>query len=131
MVKKTISGYTVPLRRWEHRLSPVYICLWCCRGGQNDDLLPSTQQVADLAFVFKKGRVDRSMLTTFNLWKGMTFPQAGSLKIINLLGKVGYWIDVEHSTYLQVSMPTSAGGELKQKRANSLCVYVCALCYSI
>jgi hypothetical protein len=33
------------------------------------------------------------MLTTFNLWKGT--------------GKVGYYIDVGHSTYLQVSMPTS------------------------
>jgi hypothetical protein len=44
------------------------------RGGQNDDLrpipLPLIQQVDDLAFVFKKGRVKRSMLTTFNLWKG-------------------------------------------------------------
>jgi hypothetical protein len=32
--------------------------------------LPSTQQVDDIAFVFKKGRVARSMLTTFDLWKG-------------------------------------------------------------
>jgi hypothetical protein len=37
--------------------------------------------------------VVRSMLTTFNLWKGTD--------------KVGYEIDVEHSTYLQVLMPTS------------------------
>ncbi len=55
--------------------------------------LPSTQQVADLVLFLKKGRVDRSMLTTLNLWKGT--------------GKVGYQTDVEHSTYLQVSMPTS------------------------
>ncbi len=32
--------------------------------------LPSTQQVDDIAFVFKKGRVARSMLTIFDLWKG-------------------------------------------------------------
>ncbi len=59
------------------------------RGGQNYDLLPSTytstfdlylylrpkalpstQQVDNQAFVFKKGMVERSMITTFNLWKG-------------------------------------------------------------
>ncbi len=32
--------------------------------------LPSTQQVDDLAYLVKKGRVEMSMLTTFNLWKG-------------------------------------------------------------
>jgi hypothetical protein len=32
--------------------------------------LPSTQQVEDLAYLLKKGRVERLMLTTFNLWKG-------------------------------------------------------------
>jgi hypothetical protein len=32
--------------------------------------LPSTQQVDDLAYLFKKGRAERSMLTTFDLWKG-------------------------------------------------------------
>jgi hypothetical protein len=43
------------------------------RGGQNDNLLPSTytsaltQQVDDIAFVYKKGRIERSMLITFNL----------------------------------------------------------------
>ncbi len=37
----------------------------------------------------------------------MTLPQAGSLKIIDLSGKVGYYFYVEHFTYLQVSMPTS------------------------
>jgi hypothetical protein len=32
--------------------------------------LPSTQQVADTAFVFKKGRIGRLMLTTLDLWEG-------------------------------------------------------------
>jgi hypothetical protein len=32
--------------------------------------LPSTQLVVDLAYLLKKGRVERSMLTTFDLWKG-------------------------------------------------------------
>jgi hypothetical protein len=31
--------------------------------------LPSTQQVDDLAYLLKKGRVERSMLSAFDLWK--------------------------------------------------------------
>jgi hypothetical protein len=32
--------------------------------------LPSTQQVDDIAYLLKKGRVERLMLTAFDLWKG-------------------------------------------------------------
>ncbi len=31
---------------------------------------PSNQQVDDIAYLLKKGRVERLMLTTFDLWKG-------------------------------------------------------------
>jgi hypothetical protein len=32
--------------------------------------LPSTQQVTDTAFVFKKGKIGRLTLTTLDLWEG-------------------------------------------------------------
>jgi hypothetical protein len=58
--------------------------------------LPSTQQVNNLAYLFKKGRVERSMLTTFNLWKGRgrgRKQQAGSVKIIDLSPwRGGHWV---------------------------------------
>jgi hypothetical protein len=47
-------------------------------GGKNDNLLPSTstvplpltQQFDELAYLLKKGKVERLMLTTFDLWEG-------------------------------------------------------------
>ncbi len=46
------------------------------RGGQNDDhhllplSLPPTQPVNDIAYLLKKGRIERWMLTTLDLWEG-------------------------------------------------------------
>ncbi len=47
------------------------------RGGQNHNLLPSTYTSTfdhtgrRPSLPFKKGRIERSMLTTFDLWKGV------------------------------------------------------------
>jgi hypothetical protein len=47
--------------------------------------LPSTQQVDNIAYLLKKGRVERLMLTTLYLWKveveGTMFLYIESLKV--------------------------------------------------
>ncbi len=60
--------------------------------------LPSTQQVDDLAYLLKKCRGERSMLTTFDLWKGR-----GRRHDLSLTESVKF--HPLKSRHLQVSMP--------------------------
>ena len=64
IAKESFIGWFVRLV-----IQEIFVMPWP-EVGKNVNLLPSTQQVNYLAYFLKKGRVERSMLTTFDLWKG-------------------------------------------------------------